>query len=82
MQVTVALSHFGKGLVERMPRCRFGFIHVVNNDSNHWFLYATGGTGNPTIINRGNTYSAPSTFEANEVTCRGLLKPTQWNNWN
>ncbi|MBA0776203.1 hypothetical protein Gotri_011228 [Gossypium trilobum] len=24
MQVTVALNHFGKGLVERMPRCRFG----------------------------------------------------------
>ncbi|MBA0721544.1 hypothetical protein Golax_009074, partial [Gossypium laxum] len=24
--VTIALNHFGKGLVERMPRCRFGFI--------------------------------------------------------
>ncbi|MBA0746552.1 hypothetical protein Gogos_009060 [Gossypium gossypioides] len=34
MQVIVALNHFGKGLEERMPRCRFGFIHVVNNGYN------------------------------------------------
>ncbi|XP_040950727.1 pectate lyase isoform X2 [Gossypium hirsutum] len=81
MQVTVALNHFGKGLVERMPRCRFGFIHVVNNDYNHWFLYAIGGTNNPTIISQGNRYSAPG-FGAKEVTCRGLLKPAQWKNWN
>ncbi|KAK8522939.1 hypothetical protein V6N12_056631 [Hibiscus sabdariffa] len=40
MQITVALNHFGKGLVERMPRCRFGFIHVVNNDYTHWVMYA------------------------------------------
>nr|KJB60999.1 hypothetical protein B456_009G334900 [Gossypium raimondii] len=57
MQVTVALNHFGKGLVERMPRCRFGFIHVVNNDYNHWFLYAIGGTSNPTIISQGNSWN-------------------------
>ncbi|KAL1172399.1 hypothetical protein V6Z11_A05G345600 [Gossypium hirsutum] len=82
MQVTVALNHFGKGLVERMPRCRFGFIHVVNNDYNHWFLYAIGGTSHPTIISQGNRYSAPGTFAAKEVTCRGLLKPAQWKNWN
>ncbi|MBA0673457.1 hypothetical protein Goklo_023991 [Gossypium klotzschianum] len=58
-----------------MPRCRFGFIHVLNNDYNHWFLYAIGGTSNPTIISQGNRYSAPSTFGDKEVTCRGLLKP-------
>ncbi|MBA0776204.1 hypothetical protein Gotri_011229 [Gossypium trilobum] len=75
MHVTVALNHFGKGLVERMPRCRFGFIHVVNNDYNHWFLYAIGGTSNPTIISQGNRYSAPGTFGAKDVTCSGLLKP-------
>ncbi|MFQ6661589.1 hypothetical protein Gotur_029695 [Gossypium turneri] len=34
MQVTVALNHFSKGLVERMPRCRFCFVHVVNNGYN------------------------------------------------
>ncbi|KAB2031872.1 hypothetical protein ES319_D05G333700v1 [Gossypium barbadense] len=81
MQVTVALNHFGKGLVGRMPKCRFGFIHVVNNDYNHWFLYAIGGTSSPTIISQGNRYSAPG-FGAKEVTCRGLLKPAQWKNWN
>nr|KJB60996.1 hypothetical protein B456_009G334600 [Gossypium raimondii] len=74
-------EHFGKGLVERMPRCRFGFIHVVNNDYNHWFLYAIGETSNPTIISQGNRYSAPG-FGAKEVTYRGLLKPGQWKNWN
>ncbi|PPD99403.1 hypothetical protein GOBAR_DD03566 [Gossypium barbadense] len=79
--VTVALNHFGKGLVGRMPKCRFGFIHVVNNDYNHWFLYAIGGTSSPIIISQGNRYSAPG-FGAKEVTCRGLLKPAQWKNWN
>ncbi|OAY63039.1 Pectate lyase [Ananas comosus] len=29
MQVTVAFNHFGEGLVQRMPRCRWGFFHVV-----------------------------------------------------
>ncbi|KAK9277191.1 hypothetical protein L1049_006730 [Liquidambar formosana] len=40
MQVTVAFNHFGRGLVQRMPRCRWGFFHVVNNDYTHWLLYA------------------------------------------
>ncbi|KAK8945939.1 hypothetical protein KSP40_PGU022008 [Platanthera guangdongensis] len=26
MQVTVAFNHFGRGLVQRMPRCRWGFV--------------------------------------------------------
>ncbi|CAI9780071.1 unnamed protein product [Fraxinus pennsylvanica] len=29
MQVTIAFNHFGEGLVQRMPRCRRGYIHVV-----------------------------------------------------
>ncbi|MBA0846268.1 hypothetical protein Goarm_023255 [Gossypium armourianum] len=29
-----------------MPRCRFGFIHVINNGYNHRFLYAIGDTSN------------------------------------
>ncbi|KAJ1422678.1 Pectin lyase fold/virulence factor [Sesbania bispinosa] len=32
MQVTIAFNHFGEGLVQRMPRCRHGYFHVVNND--------------------------------------------------
>nr|KJB61001.1 hypothetical protein B456_009G335100 [Gossypium raimondii] len=46
MQVTLALNHFGKGLVDRMP----------SNDYNDRFLYAIGGTNHPTLIiqhNRG-----------------------------
>ncbi|MBA0820552.1 hypothetical protein Gohar_021304, partial [Gossypium harknessii] len=39
-------------------------------------------TSNPTIINQGNRYSALGTFGAKEVTCRGVLKPEQWKNWN
>ncbi|KAF0917187.1 hypothetical protein E2562_016978 [Oryza meyeriana var. granulata] len=35
MQVTVVFNHFGWGLVQRMPRCRWGFFHVVNNDYAH-----------------------------------------------
>ncbi|MBA0844872.1 hypothetical protein Goarm_023186, partial [Gossypium armourianum] len=65
-----------------MPRCRFGFVHVINNDYNHWFLYAIGGTSHPTIISQGNRCSTPGTFAAKEVTCRGILKLVQWKNWN
>ncbi|KAM3201114.1 hypothetical protein P3L10_033477 [Capsicum annuum] len=32
MQVTVAFNRFGEGLVQRMPWCRRGYLHVVNND--------------------------------------------------
>ncbi|PKI33596.1 hypothetical protein CRG98_046007 [Punica granatum] len=38
MQITVAFNHFGRGLTQRMPRCRWGFIHVVNNDYTHWLM--------------------------------------------
>ncbi|PIA27963.1 hypothetical protein AQUCO_07400067v1 [Aquilegia coerulea] len=53
MQITVAFNHFGKGLVQRMPRCRWGFVHVVNNDYTHWQMYAIGGSMHPTIISQG-----------------------------
>ncbi|KHN11447.1 Putative pectate lyase 12 [Glycine soja] len=42
MQVTIAFNHFGEGLVQRMPRCRLGYIHVVNNDFTQWRMYAIG----------------------------------------
>lgn len=59
MQVTVAYNHFGKGLVQRMPRIRWGFVHVVNNDYTHWELYAIGGSQSPTILSQGNRFIAP-----------------------
>lgn len=67
MQITVAFNHFGKRLVQRMPRCRFGFIHVVNNDYTHWNMYAIGGSQNPTIISQGNRFIAPPDMFKKEV---------------
>ena len=59
MQITVAFNHFGRGLVQRMPRVQWGFVHVVNNDYTHWELYAIGGSQSPTILSHGNRFIAP-----------------------
>jgi pectate lyase len=67
MQITVAFNHFGRGLVQRMPRCRWGFVHVVNNDYTHWLMYAIGGSSHPTIISQGNRFIAPPNGFAKEV---------------
>ena len=67
MQVTVAFNHFGQGLVQRMPRCRWGFFHVVNNDYTHWLMYAIGGSQHPTIISQGNRFIAPPNAAAKQV---------------
>ena len=69
MQITLAFNHFGKGLVQRMPRCRWGFFHVVNNDYTHWLMYAIGGTSAPTIISQGNRFIAPPDPKA-KMVCR------------
>lgn len=67
MQVTVAFNHFGKGLEQRMPRCRWGFFHVVNNDYTHWMMYAIGGSSQPTILSQGNRFIAPNNETAKQV---------------
>ncbi|KAL8191899.1 hypothetical protein R6Q57_028630 [Mikania cordata] len=81
MQVTVAYNHFGEGLVQRMPRCRHGYFHVVNNDYTHWEMYAIGGSANPTINSEGNRYLAPVDPNAKEVTKRVVTSEIskQWN---
>ncbi|GKV22434.1 hypothetical protein SLEP1_g32308 [Rubroshorea leprosula] len=81
MQITVAFTHFGKGLVQRMPRCRWGFIHVVNNDYSHWLMYAIGGSSKPTIISQGNRFVAPPNAAAKEVTKRDYASQQEWANW-
>ncbi|KAI7748272.1 hypothetical protein M8C21_000386 [Ambrosia artemisiifolia] len=81
MQVTVAYNHFGEGLVQRMPRCRHGYFHVVNNDYTHWEMYAIGGSANPTINSEGNRYLAPSNPNAKEVTKR-VITTGKWKHWN
>ncbi|KAL6548508.1 hypothetical protein OROGR_008929 [Orobanche gracilis] len=70
MQVTIAFNHFGEGLTQRMPRCRHGYFHVVNNDYTHWEMYAIGGSANPTINSQGNRFTAPNNHRAKEVTKR------------
>ncbi|GAV70261.1 Pec_lyase_C domain-containing protein/Pec_lyase_N domain-containing protein, partial [Cephalotus follicularis] len=81
MQVTVAFNHFGQGLVQRMPRCRWGFFHVVNNDYTHWQMYAIGGSQHPTIISQGNRFIAPPNDAAKEVTKRDYATEEEWKNW-
>ncbi|KAI4378047.1 hypothetical protein MLD38_015588 [Melastoma candidum] len=82
MQVTIAYNHFGEGLMQRMPRCRHGYFHVVNNDYTHWEMYAIGGSAEPTINSQGNRYAAPANPFAKEVTKRVGTAESQWQSWN
>ncbi|KAF9663647.1 hypothetical protein SADUNF_Sadunf17G0073200 [Salix dunnii] len=81
MQVTVAFNHFGQGLVQRMPRCRWGFFHVVNNDYTHWRMYAIGGSKHPTIISQGNRFIAPPELYLKQVTKRDYAPESEWKTW-
>ncbi|XP_011002172.1 PREDICTED: probable pectate lyase 8 [Populus euphratica] len=82
MQVTIAYNHFGEGLIQRMPRCRHGYFHVVNNDYTHWEMYAIGGGAEPTKNSQGNRYNAPVNPFAKEVTKRVDTAAGSWKNWN
>ncbi|KAL6340333.1 hypothetical protein AAG906_040770 [Vitis piasezkii] len=82
MQVTIAYNHFGEGLIQRMPRCRHGYFHVVNNDYTHWEMYAIGGSAEPTINSQGNRYLAPANPFAKEVTKRVITSNSVWKHWN
>ncbi|KAI4314207.1 hypothetical protein L6164_027140 [Bauhinia variegata] len=81
MQITVAFNNFGKGLIQRMPRCRWGFFHVVNNYYTHWLKYAIGGSMHPTIISEGNKFIAPDDRFLKEVTMRVLTPKSEWEKW-
>ncbi|XP_026417638.1 probable pectate lyase 8 [Papaver somniferum] len=82
MQVTIAFNHFGEGLRQRMPRCRHGYFHVVNNDYTHWEMYAIGGSANPTINSQGNRFIASGNPFAKEVTKRVETDSGRWKHWN
>ncbi|XP_022990332.1 probable pectate lyase 12 [Cucurbita maxima] len=82
MQVTIAFNLFGEKLVQRMPRCRRGYIHVVNNEFRSWEMYAIGGSGGPTINSQGNRYIAPGNPNAKEVTKRVDTNAGDWSEWN
>lgn len=75
MQVTIAFNRFGEGCIQRMPRVRWGYVHVVNNDYSHWELYAIGGSAHPTIISQGNRFrpmNNPYLKEVRIEECKAL----------
>ncbi|WCJ33090.1 Pectin lyase-like superfamily protein [Euphorbia peplus] len=83
MQVTIAFNFFGEGLTQRMPRCRFGYFHIVNNIYTGWEMYAIGGSANPTINSQGNVFIASDNKNTKEVTKRETsLEDEEWKNWN
>ncbi|GAV68813.1 Pec_lyase_C domain-containing protein [Cephalotus follicularis] len=82
MQVTIAFNFFGEGLVQRMPRCRHGYFHVVNNIYSSWGMYAIGGSANPTINSQGNVFIASDDNNAKEVTKRENSLESEWKDWN
>ncbi|TMW81891.1 hypothetical protein EJD97_007453 [Solanum chilense] len=81
MQITLAYNHFGKRLDQRMPRVRFGFFHIVNNDYTHWMRYAIGGNNGATIISQGNRFIAQASPLIKEVTHREKVEESEWRNW-
>ncbi|KAI4389702.1 hypothetical protein MLD38_001901 [Melastoma candidum] len=80
MQVTIAFNFFGDGLVQRMPRCRHGYFHIVNNVYSGWEMYAIGGSANPTINSQGNVFVASDNLNTKEVTKRE--GNDEWKDWN
>ncbi|KAJ9153937.1 hypothetical protein P3X46_027323 [Hevea brasiliensis] len=79
MQVTIAFNFFGEGLTQRMPRCRHGYFHIVNNIYTGWEMYAIGGSANPTINSQGNIFIASDNNSTKEETIPG---DEEWKNWN
>lgn len=82
MQVTVAFNHFGEGLVERIPRCRFGYFHIVNNFYSPWLMYAIGGSEDPTINSEGNFYMAGTFKEVTKRIPDDGSSIDGWEKWN
>ncbi|KAL7103346.1 hypothetical protein ACP275_08G173800 [Erythranthe tilingii] len=83
MQVTIAFNYFGEGLVQRIPRCRHGYFHIVNNVYTGWKMYAIGGSANPTINSQGNVFIALDGDSTKEVTKReSPLGDEEWKSWN
>ncbi|KAL8509792.1 hypothetical protein ACS0TY_016857 [Phlomoides rotata] len=83
MQVTIAFNYFGEGLVQRIPRCRHGYFHIVNNVYTGWEMYAIGGSANPTINSQGNVFIASDSSNTKEVTKRETPpEDEEWKSWN
>ncbi|KAJ8432615.1 hypothetical protein Cgig2_032896 [Carnegiea gigantea] len=76
MQVTVAFNHFGEGLVQRMPRGRHGYFHVVNNviPAGRCMLWEG-------VLPQLFTVKATG-FLPVMVTKREEAPESEWRNWN
>ncbi|KAJ7946320.1 Pectate lyase [Quillaja saponaria] len=81
MRVTIVFNRFGSGLIERMPRVRFGYAHVANNIYDQWLMYAIGGSANPTILSEANYFIASNDANSKEVTKREVNNEENWKNW-
>ncbi|KAG0592696.1 hypothetical protein M758_1G265900 [Ceratodon purpureus] len=83
MTVTVAFNHFGPGLIQRLPRMRFGYCHVVNNDyPSGWGMYAIGGSEDPTFLSEGNRFVASDAKEVTKRVDDGGKDYGGEDNWN
>ncbi|GLJ28738.1 hypothetical protein SUGI_0566370 [Cryptomeria japonica] len=78
MKVTVAFNHFGPGLIERMPKCRHGYVHVANNNYEPWGIYVIGGSAGPVIRSEGNHFVAPDEEYKKQVTWRENPNRNSW----
>ncbi|XP_058728051.1 putative pectate lyase 2 [Vicia villosa] len=81
MKVTIVFNRFASGLIERMPRVRFGYAHVANNQYDEWKMYAIGGSANPTILSEGNFFTAPNDHNSKQVTKRETKGKGNWKSW-
>ncbi|KAI5058078.1 hypothetical protein GOP47_0026248 [Adiantum capillus-veneris] len=81
MRVTLVYNHFGPGLIQRMPRCRFGYFHIANNRYTKWGMYAIGASANPTIKSEGNYFLAPDEERFKQVVKLEGAKETSSSNW-
>ncbi|CAA0818072.1 Probable pectate lyase 5 [Striga hermonthica] len=81
MRATIAYNYFAEGLTQRMPRCRHGHFHVVNNKYERWKMYAIGGSANPFILAEGNHFIAPDDPFAKEVTKHEVAPESEWQGW-
>ncbi|KAH7284441.1 hypothetical protein KP509_34G054500 [Ceratopteris richardii] len=62
MRVTVYRNWF-RDSMQRMPHCRWGFCHVINNLYTNWGFYAIGGRVHAKIFSEGNAFIAGRRME-------------------
>ncbi|XP_031500927.1 putative pectate lyase 21 [Nymphaea colorata] len=62
MRVTVYRNFFEQSM-QRMPHCRWGYCHVVNNYYRDWTFYCIGGRVYAKIYSEGNVFDPGSKLE-------------------